>query len=141
MTNAKFYFWGIVAAVAFFQFNNAIPANALPIGIKEDFNGCSTSMDTSDRARCCKEVEEDCKQTCHGEFSRGGGAGGWIACEWDCDDGLDSCKAGEKVPNAGIRHICKYDQSKDKKIVSLICMFESEQPLDLKLPEEDSYEK
>ena len=36
MTNAKFYFWGIVAAVAFFQFNNAIPANALPIGIKED---------------------------------------------------------------------------------------------------------
>ncbi|WP_146348044.1 hypothetical protein [Falsiphaeobacter marinintestinus] len=116
-------------------------ALALQKGLVEDFNGCSKEADKAKREICCESVEEDCTQTCSDQFGRDGKPGGLITCEWDCDTGVDSCKDGDLFPEVTTTHICRFDQSKDKTIVELNCMFEFTPNEGFELPELPNYKK
>jgi len=74
----------------------AIPASALPIGYKEDFNGCAlNSADEQDRDRCCQETLVDCQTQCQKDNPNDANAA--IVCDEGCLDATLKCKKGETV--------------------------------------------
>jgi len=75
-----------------------LPASALclPIGYKEDFNGCSSTENSDDRERCCEETARDCRQQCSDSFGENA-PGGWVICDDECDEANKSCKQGEQI--------------------------------------------
>jgi hypothetical protein len=90
----KMLWIGLIAAM--------LPTSALclPIGYKEDFNGCSTTENRDDRERCCDETARDCRQQCSDSFGSNQ-PGGWIICNDECDEANKSCKNGVQL-NPGI---------------------------------------
>jgi len=64
----------------------------LPIGIEEDFNGCSSQAPGSERDGCCSEVASDCATACPSDPP-----GGYLICTWACEDSEVICKAGDDL--------------------------------------------